>query len=167
MFAIETREPIVVKKESYVRNSDLFDITILHTEIKLKDNKIIHKDENVVVFLDKTGASLSVLRDKQADYHITCTAEDAQVDGVLNISTMKYTRNKNDFKKVFKPLELGDEVEVCFNGEHFEDMRIIFTNKDKIVGVVSELKDTIVEFSKSSKSECCDFELADATIYQD
>jgi hypothetical protein len=167
MFAIETREPIIVKKELPVRSEDRFDITVLNTEKKIKNTKIIHKEAQVVVFLDDIGNSISVFTSRKSNYYITCTAEDAQVDGVLNISTMKYTRNKDDFKKVLKPLELGDEVEVCFNGENFENMTIIFTNKDKIVGVVSELKDTIVEFSKSSKSECCDFTIADSTIYQD
>ena len=173
MFATQSKEPIIVKKEMPVRSLDLFNI-IDDDKHETLNAKIIHRDtigndSKIIVFLDQQGRSLSVFVRNADNYRITCTADDALVDGVLNLSTMKYTRNKNDFKNVLKPLELSDTVEVYFSkdgdSEPF-DMNVIFANDDKIVGVVSDLENTIVEFSKSNKSECGSFELEGDALYR-
>jgi hypothetical protein len=168
MFATESREPILVKSECPVRKLDLFKI-VNQGQNCFHEAKIIYKDPDVTVFLDQKGESLSIFTHKAHRHTITCTAEDAKVDGVLNLSTMKYIRNKKDFKDVLKPVELSDTVEVYFNKDgdsELFDMKVIFTNEDKIVGVVSDLQDTIVEFSKSNRSECCGFELEGETQYR-
>jgi hypothetical protein len=173
MFGTESKEPIIVVKSLPVRNSDLFNIIPADCDEHMVNAKIIHRDKKVIVFLDEKGTSLSFFVDNKELYTITCTAEDAKVGGVLDLSTMKYTRNKNDFKNVLKPLSLGDEIDILYNdnGEDiYTDMKLIFVSDDKIVGVVEDvhgLKDEIAVFSKSLKSDCCAFEIDSQVEYKE